>query len=668
MKNARMTKCLIGVLSLIILASGGYWLAPRDPSPTSPEPEKTIDEPLVDTTPSRTSPNRLILFDSPDQTAPAVGFFQAVPGQEFSFKLNVRWQTSMKAEPQPEAEQTQGWVVDASALATGTEAHIQMQATMRVAVLDYTAPAYVLRVTLDNPHITGAVGQQHSTLPLTALDRPFMVRFQNDGRVLGYHFEDEVSPEVRRILATVVANSHQFLVRQDTEKVSGLRDEIGAFTGQFTWEPSPSKTSLSPAVRRRVVLSYDELGDAQASKSVRVVQSASMAHFRRNGWITRAQVQEERVAHFHGVQLGSRLVLIMEHQGATTVALDPTALRAVRWEFPSAEGDVTGPTPENKPSDPDEVRRRTTDTVANLDALIRAGQYDQQAAFKAWASLAELISQSPTLVLPQLEELLRSGTLDPTTERYAISAIGKAGGEGTAEAVATLHNFLTDPTTSAERRLSTIVSSHQLGSYAGPIRDDLLNVLQQGAPGEAGDLSFSAAALARGTLIGTEGVEEGRATLTTLKEQAFTRGQPSVYFEALANSGKPELIAEAFSYVDDPNAETRQGVLRALAKLEDDPRAVQTLVRKAQEGSEETGVRQVAIEELGEFRGSPEAVQTLMRIADGEADEAIRTGALLALGRLAHAGVKEVLPTLRRAAADTNPSISSLAGQMLEEM
>jgi hypothetical protein len=671
MNKALMNKCLLGLLVVTILVSGGYWFASRSSSPAALEAETTIGKPVMDTrTPSWTSSTQSTLALGSDETILTAGFFHASPGQEFSFALNVQWQTSITTESQLEAKQSHGWGVDTSELMEETEAYMQLQATMRVAVFDSTMSAYVLRFILDHPRLTGAVGgQQHSAPPLAALDRPVVVRFQKDGRVLGYSFEPDTSPEIKRLLAAIIANSHQFLVRQDTETVSGLRDEIGAFTAQFTWEPPQDGVLTSPAVRRRLVLSYDQLGDEQTSKSVRVVQSASLAHFR-NGWITRAQVQEAREAQFHGIQLGSRLVLQIEYQGVTTVTLDPTAFHVVRWEFPSAdEGGVTESKAESKLSDPDKVRRRTAEIVATLDALIRAGQYDQEAAFEAWASLAELVSQAPALVLPQLEELLHSGTLDPTTERYAISAIGKAGSGGTAEAVETLHNFLTDPTASAERRLSIIVASHQLGPYAGLIRDDLLHALQQSESGGEGESLSSAAALALGSLAGASG-DEGqlRTALDTIQEWAFTQGQPTVYFDALANSGNPEIIAKAFPYVNDTNADVRQGALEALSKLENDPRAVRTLSEKAQEAGETAGVRRVAIDGLGEFPNNSEAVQTLIQLTDWETDEALRTEALLALGQMAHTGVKEALPAIRRAIADPNPSISTLAEQLLKEL
>lgn len=455
-------------------------------------------------------------------------YFRAKPGQQFIFALQVRWLNQVAAEA--ETAQPHAWTIADGGFGTAT---LDLTATLRVTVLAYEDPYFILRFNLSDLRFIGNVDEKHQPgILLDSLDKPTLVRFQDDGRINGYRFEDKVQPLIKHLVATIISLSHQFVADNAETKtiISGLHDANGVFTGLFAWETpkllNVARLGDSPVqiVRQRTVLHYDQ--DDQASgRLLRVVRSESEASFD-NGWIAHAAAEEEREANIHNaLRIISKVSLKMTRTGGTFVVIDPAMLpSAVQWEFPAANTKEGTPA-KDEVIDPVEARKRTIALLGTLDDLIRSGQYDGQEAMEAWAALAKLIGQQPQAVLSLIVEHLQAGDLDVVTQRYVISSIGKAGGGGTIEAVEMLVELLNEPNADEERKLAIIVASHQLGPHAAPILDSLESFVQKLRPlGEDSSLS-SAAALAIGTLNGAPGLT-GKECLSKPAEIVMLTTEP----------------------------------------------------------------------------------------------------------------------------------------------
>lgn len=595
---------------------------------------------------------------------PAEHDFQALPGQQFHFTLQTQWLSSFAAVN--DTAQPSKWIVAATGPSSST---LDLSAVLQVTVLAYEPPYFLLHFHLHDLRLSGGSPENPTSSLLTSLSQPVLVRFHHDGRVLGYRFPSAMPANVQRHMATVATLSHQFVAGRDTRTIAGLRDEIGVFTARFTWGPSQLLGRRpSPVVRTRTVLHYASLGEPeQPGPEVQVTHSLSEASFA-DGWIARAQAQEARESVFMDtLHIVSQVSLQMERTSITTVAVDPTAARALAgpWRFPAAtEADET-PDAEERLS-PEEAQRRATAVLAELDKLVRSGEFATQDALEAWLELARLVHAQPQAVLSKLSDQLRADDLDTVTAGLAITAIGKAGGHGTPEAVTLLSDLLGDPTTTADQKLAVVLATHQLGPYAGPIITDLQSLLQQT---EDGGLAPEAA-LALGTLAGDPGLAEAgqsalREALAGVYDLAYERGEPELFFGALANTEKPDLIAEALSYLDDVDIEVRLAALEALPAMGDDLRAAEVLITKAQMPIESVDVRRTAIEGLGQVPEQPATLAALQQLVTTEPDESLRLEAVHSLGRLAQQDGSAAAPLLEQARHDGSPAVSNAASTSL---
>ena len=155
------------------------------------------------------------------------------------------------------------------------------------------------------------------------------------------------------------------------------------------------------------------------------------------------------------------------------------------------------------------------------------------------------------------------------------------------------------------------------------------------------------------------------AALDLVREESFARGESSLYFDALLNSKRPDLIEQAFEFLDDPSEVVRRDASRALGGLEGDPRARQAAERVAT-GDTSAMVRSAAIETLGTFPPAPETTRLLADLSLG-ADPQVSSSAVAALGEYAAKGSPEAYLALTRIAAEPS-SAGQKAAVLLAEI
>jgi hypothetical protein len=657
------------VLAVVVTTLIGLWVASTlRPSQRASEPVAPV--PLAPSGLAVPTPSRPVLgrgwaiSDTAPAPATLTGPWRATPGQAFEFALAMRWQTHFAAldeagqaratsSPSPEPQQRT----------------MDLTGTLAVTVLDDTGADFLLQCRLDGMQLTGGAEDTAALLPAGLLE-PILVRFHADGRIRDYHFSPTTPANVKHLWATLMALSHQFLVGEDSsaQTVAGLHDGTGEVTAQFVWDV-PTLPSLFPAprIRRRTVLHYTPREDDHVQ--MQVTGSLSEAAFA-DGWMAHVQVHEARESIFlNAWRLQVELTLQMQRTGHGTVALEPSARppAGAVWEVPTMVQTVTeAPAAPAVSGDPSQ---QTPELIATLERLVGAGEDDQAEAAVTWSRLAEMVQAHPEM-LPELDAHLRAGRLHPITAGNIITAVGKAGGSGTPEAVAMLAGWLTDATMGPDLQLATLIATHQLGRYAVPLIDTVAQFVQPAHALGAESPLPPAAALALGTFAAAPGLQDAqqerlRTAFEHVRGWAFESGQPELYVYMLANAARPEWVEPLLSYVADDNAAVRQAVMEALPLLGDDPRAVTALVETAR--SEDTlDIRLAAVDGLGQLPANDAATAALAHLATTATDETLRMHVVLALGRLAQRDTQRATAALEHVAAgDVNPEIRHRATEFL---
>jgi HEAT repeat protein len=505
---------------------------------------------------------------------------------------------------------------------------------------------------------------------------PALVRFAEDGRLLGFSFDPGAPAKARRFLISLFALSHQFVTRADPApwSVSGLRDENGPFSARFEWRDPDLLAGDHDLVLHRQVLAYEGGAPSAGGGAVSVARSDGEARLS-EGWIDHVAAREERRGSLADVlDIVSEARLRVQRTSMDTVTIDPSDLPegGITWEVSIAADPDTESEPidaEDTPSGP--PLELLEGHLAGLRDVVGTDEVDGDAVLKRWQDIAALIKRSPREVIPALLQQLRSGALAGDSAGWALSAMGGAGGEGCPEAVAALGDLLRDPAVHEDARLAALVASQQLGEYGGPLLDAALDVLLTSDTLSEDSPLPAAAALLLGQLAGLEGLpaenrEVALGTIDAVRDWAFSNAQAAVYFEALGNSGDPALIATAFDYLEHPDEVVRRASSELLRQLEQDPRAIEALLGKAGSG-DHASVRLAAIDSLANMGPTPETTSALAALAAGDADEAVRAGAVSALGSLAGAGVDDAWRAIERAASDANPDVRQIASDLLND-
>jgi hypothetical protein len=662
-------------LAPLLLGVAGFLLSnalrPSDPSSPAtapavagapaPSPGAAPPLPAVRPTPTREEP-----AGQPRER------FAAQPGQHFVFRLDARWQTRLH-QPLAAIQPVSGVELRADLPRRLTTS---VGGNLHVVVLSYAAPEYVLRFHLDPVRVRGARDRKRYRLDPTSLRAPAVVRFSDDGRVLGFTFAPGTTADVKRLLASLFALSHQFVTREDTTPwtVAGLSDENGAVSARFSWrEPRLLTGEDTDLVLHRQVLGTGG-GPAPAALGAAVAIGRSDGEATlAGGWIAAAAAHEERrgsIADALDVVASVRLRMTRLSDAVEAVDAADVPPPDTQWDQAIAGRDETEPEEEAWPAGP--ARERLEARLAELRTLVGAEELDSAAAFESWREIASLVERSPQEVMPVVLERLRSGAIDAASAGWLLSAVGKAGSAGSRDAVDAIAGLLADPGVGEEVKLAALLAAHELGRHAGPVVDATIGVLLGSDAFAEQSALAPAAALLLGEFAGSRSLSPdlraaAAASLEPIRAWAFQRDQPEVYFEALGNSGDPRLIAAALDYLDHPAEAVRRSASEALRHLEHDPRAAAALVSKIS-GGDSSSVRLAAITSLANLAPTPAATAALAALALGGDEEPIRTNAVTALGRIASQGVEEARVAIERAAADPNPEVRQVAGDLMRDL
>jgi hypothetical protein len=626
------------------------------PTPTAPSWEPEMPPPAV-----------------PESDAAATRL-AAHPGDRFAYDLDARWEARLEhhaATPSTEVQWTMRGEIP-------PRVRTDLEGTLGVVVLAREDDgAYLVGFSVTEPKLILRTGGRSQTVTTVALDRPAVARLSDDGRVLGYVFDPDVAPETRSLLVAVFSLSHQFVLRDAAEPwtVAGLQDDVGSFTGRFEWQPSSRFVAIGAReVLRRTVVAY------APSAGQQIERSAADAAFTA-GWLAAADVREVRRASIADVLTAQTSVhLRLQRARRTTVPVDPAEVppTGTRWRlrFPpaaAAEGPETPSTPKaDEPSLGDPLER-LDGLLAQLDDLVEGSRLDQYEAFEAWRDIADLVRRAPGAVLPELMAMIRDGRLDPAAVNWTVSAIGKAGDEGSAEAVAALAGLIADPAAADASRLAALLSAHQIGSRVPPeLIEAVTDVLLTAGADEDGSTLVNAAGLLAGTLAGrdaqaAEDLSMTEAALDLVQKIVFARREPEVYFDALLNSGRSDLIERALGYTDHADETVRRAAIDALKGLPGDPRALETVVDLLADEPSPL-VRGAAVESLAVLEPTPEGAPVLLELSLHDPDRGVRARAVGALGEHATRGLVEAHDALVRASTEGSAEVRELALGLLDDL
>jgi hypothetical protein len=244
---------------------------------------------------------------------------------------------------------------------------------------------------------------------------------------------------------------------------------------------------------------------------------------------------------------------------------------------------------------------------------------------------------------------LTSGELGTASQNWLLSALGQAGGAGSEASTAVLAAVIGAAGLPNDVRESALIAAFQLGSKVTPeIIEKATRILL--ADASADSTLPGTAALLLGNFAGQPHLSaDSRALLDAgldlARETAFARGQPDVFFHALRNSQRPDLLAQSFAYLDHADAAVRRGAVEALGALAEHPRTRGALARAAKR-DESPLVRGAALASLTELPPTRQSADLLRGVAGSDADPSVRIGAVDALASQAQRGSSEAYQAL----------------------
>jgi hypothetical protein len=398
---------------------------------------------------------------------------------------------------------------------------------------------------------------------------------------------------------------------------------------------------------RRSVLSYSAPGQS-------VTRSVSHARVA-DGWVASAEAREDRVARLEGVltaNVSVHVAIELAERSATVVeGLAPAAGRP--WQSGPVETAVAETTAPDGAAERmaaiDDPQGALQKTLADLATIAGTDDLYGPPGFEAWRRLAELARHFPEQVLPAMLDHLTSGELGTASQNWLLSALGKAGGAGSEAATAVLAAVIGAAGLPNDVRESALIAAFQLGSKVTPeIIEMATSILL--ADGSADSTLPGTAALLLGNFAGqphlsTESRALVDAGLDLVRETTFARGQPDVFFHALRNSQRPDLLALCFDYVDHADVAVRHGAIEALGVLAHDPRTRGTLARAARRDGSPL-VRGAALAAIAELPPARQSTNLLRNVAGSDSDTAVRIGAVDALASQAQRGSSEAYAAL----------------------
>jgi len=614
-------------------------------------------------------------FAQDDRTAdpaPEVGEtrrLSAAPGERFLFQVDAQWRAHVAPVEEAERAQPIEWHLTPDAT---TVMAADLQGQFEVVVVAEEEDAYVVRLALrDAQYVVDSQKGGVTRADAATLAHVGYAKIASDGRILGYTFGDDVPGDTQQLLATVLASTHQFVLRDGPEPwiVSDLEDDAGRFSAEYVWSaPRRLKNLTTLPTLHRTILGYE----GRAPRKVRESASEALVE---DGWIAAADVREVRTGGVGGMlNVRTQARLRLRLAARNTIAVDAASMPAAPvWRATVSDPRPAAPRRDRTPAplrQPDAPLHAILETLAQLAA---ADNLDGLEGFAVWSDIADWVRSAPNTVLPEIIDQVRRGQLTGAEINWRVSALGKAGAEGCPEAANALAKLIIDESLADEIRLSAILSARQLGPHVtADVIAAATSVVGSAMDGLSDHPLGTAAALLLGNQAGQtdlppEQLASIRETLVSFGAAAFEQGVPEVYFDALLNSGHPDWLETAFDYLGDGDERVRRAANDVLRGLHDDPRAAAALQQTI--GSDASPlVRAAAADSLGEIRPTGRVIDALLTTALRDDAEFVRSNAVSALGTQFVNGSRGARTALERLSTEGDPDTQSHARSLLDGM
>lgn len=512
---------------------------------------------------------------------------------------------------------------------------------MEILVIDRRRPELLVQARLPGTRVTleGSDDASFGNAIAKALEQPFALRLDLQGRILGYRFAPGVIADHRNWVRTVMA-AFRFAGAGEASYETSEGDNTGM-----------ARVSYQRTGERllRTRLCYPALPQAHpGGRSVAVLTAI---------WPRHAEVDEQL-----RLDLPEAATAVASHlQGQLELlAISRTSdLPAADWISPWASASGEGEQSELAASAiAQQWHKRlqgvqVSDLLARLTAILAQSPLSEADLQEQLELLAKLIELRPE-VLTELALLARDSARDPRLLEIVFCAAGRA---GTVPAQSLLLGCAEDAALPAALRQNAVEALFPVAAPSavtvariGALLDTAAITPVQGAAllllGAYADRSAEAPAL----MLATE---------ARMQEQGLT----PLFLEALGNAGTQDSFTAARRYCDDADDHVRAAAMTALRK-QGSAAAVAILTGRLA-GDSSPRVRRYAASALAENPARMD-LDVLARLAGHDADEQVRGTALVALHRRG-SGSAAVQSLLQRSASeDPSEDVRRMAQQLLQ--
>ncbi len=509
--------------------------------------------------------------------------------------------------------------------------------SLQTSIVALAADAFVLRAT---------IMQARGDTPLPAdvdIRQPLFVGLTVDGRIRNVGPIPQ-EPAGARIMFTLLARSHQFLVR-DVRPVHELVDDTGPCRFACGWD-GIAATRTKETLLRTATDAIDH--------AVRVVRSTDRAVFA-DGWLDQADIDEELALDVGGI--------------ASTVTVQIRLRRVDRSREPNAG-------PHGVPALLDvhdylAMAPRPADPVRSLGAILddflelaARAQLEGHAAQQLHAELARLLAQDAN-ALGELLAGLRNGALRRPRVPFLLSAMMLSAIGAAAEADAEHCMFaladLIDGPPEPDLRLNALAAGHRLG----PTHQVAAQAVQAAAArvfhGTDDPADQSAAALLLASLHHGAGLPDSHGVLQRVRGHLLATDRIELLADVAGNSGDLSILGDVPQVAAHPRDTVREALADCLGQFPLSPQATRTALGLLQDPA--PGTRAAAAGALARHPAAL-AVPALVHASATDSSVEVRLRALQSLGHHWHAepGSATVRTAIVRAMdADPDPAVRTAA-------
>ena len=618
------------VLVLARLAPELAGRAPRGPDAAAAagEPADALSAPAGDADAARDAA----------PAAPGAGFYSAPVGRRFVYQLSGA--SAAKLELGFDGQTVEGSLEH------------RVAGRMEVSVAARAGDEIVAVVRFPDAAVEAAAGgrRERDAALEAAVARPCQVRLRDDGRLLGFRFEDSVAPAARNWVRSQVAAFRFEVERGDARQWEREEtDPTGTARVRYVREtPQPGEQELRLTKTKLGYAAAIAAGDGVAiDVEPEVDARASGVLDPAIGWLEQARFDERLVVPVESVGLTTRVV-----SSGSLALVDAgwaEGTTAVDWDGPW--GSVSGAEDVAAAAEDGEglLRARLLEgatlegLLAEIDALANAEPRDVAGLMDARHRLAELLVARPEAV-ERLGELV--ATMSPAT---ADVALGAAGAAGTEPAQRLLVRVLEDRSGRESVRQSSLDSMFQLTrpipeAYAAV--DAVVSDRSQGSGLRANGMLLYGALTSMDPAAQIERAARVERLLA-LEDQARADGRLEHWLHALGNCGDERVLAATRVYLEGADPKLRRAAADALRAVEGSD-AIGALARHANTDAD-VGVRRVCAGLLA-ARADEGAQRTVAGLLAREPEVEVRRAAVEALAKRAR-GDERARALLRFSAA-----------------